>query len=100
MAQVVEIAERLDAGGRLGRLPVAAAEDAEVDAAAARVREQDRVLRRRKLVERLERDRLQRHGAGAQPRLGVLEPAVRVRAPHVHDAGSAVDVALLEREQL
>jgi hypothetical protein len=30
----------------------------------------------------------------------VLEPAVRVRPPHVHNAESAVDVALLEREQL
>ena len=51
-------------------------------------------------VEGRERDRLQRYGAGAQPRLGVLEPAVRVRPPHVHNSESAVDVAPLEREQL
>jgi hypothetical protein len=39
VAQVVEAAQRLDTGSLLGRLPVAAAEAAEVDPAAARVRE-------------------------------------------------------------
>jgi len=47
VAQVVEAAQRLDAGAPLGRLPVAAAEAAEVDPAASRIREQDLVLCRR-----------------------------------------------------
>jgi len=34
-------------------------------------------------------DRLQRHGACAQPCLGLLEPAVRERAPYVDDMGGA-----------
>jgi hypothetical protein len=44
MAQVVEIAQWLDPGLPLGRLAVAATEAAKVNAAAARVWEQDRVL--------------------------------------------------------
>lgn len=44
VAEVVQAAERLDAGAPLGGLPVAAAEAAKVDPAAARIREQDLVL--------------------------------------------------------
>jgi len=44
VAQVVEIAQRLDAGRILGGLPMAAAEAAEVDAAASSVRKEDRAL--------------------------------------------------------
>src|SRR6266702_6536463 len=80
VAQVIEAANGFDAGGDLGGSPVAAAEDAEVDPAAARVRDEDRVYRGRQAVARLNRLRLQRHRARAQPRLGVLDPAVRVRA--------------------
>ena len=54
MAQVVEVAERIDAGRNLRGLPVSAAEAAEVDPAAARVREQDWVLCGREAVERLD----------------------------------------------
>src|SRR5882672_41500 len=86
VAQVVKTTDRLNAGRELGRPPVAAAEDAEVDPAAARVREEDRVYRGRQAVERLNGLRLQRHRARAQPRLGVLDPAVGERAPHVNDA--------------
>ena len=53
VAQVVEAANGFDAGGDLRGPPVAAAEDAEVDPAAARVREEDRVYRGRQTVERL-----------------------------------------------
>src|SRR5947208_16949879 len=53
VAHVVEAANGLDAGGDLDRSPVAAAEDAEVDPAAPRVREEDRVYRGRQPVERL-----------------------------------------------
>ena len=42
MAQVVEVAERVDAGRDLGRFPMTPAEAAEVDVAAARVREEQR----------------------------------------------------------
>src|SRR5207244_5366588 len=61
VAHVVEAANGFDAGGDLGGSPVAAAENAEVDPAAARVREEDRVYRGRQPVERLKRLRLQRH---------------------------------------
>jgi hypothetical protein len=44
VAQVVEIAWRLDGCGLLGGLPVSATEAAEVDPASPRVREQDLVL--------------------------------------------------------
>jgi hypothetical protein len=73
VAQVVETADRLDAGGDLCGSPVPAAEEAEVDPAAAPVREQDRVDRGRQSVERLNRLRLQRNRARAQPGLRVLE---------------------------
>jgi hypothetical protein len=55
---------------------------------------------RAEAVERFERLRLQRNRAGTQSRLRVLEPPVRVRAPHVDDPGLAVDVAPLEPEKL
>ena len=100
VARVVEVAERLDAGRDLGGFPVAPPEAAEVDVAPTRVREENRVLRRRETIERLKRDRLQRNGTGAQPRLCVLEPTVSECPPHVHDTGGAIDVAVLEREQL
>jgi len=92
------MAQRLDADDCLGRLPVVAAEAAEVDAAAARVREEDRVLGWGQTVERVERDGLQWHGTVAQPCLGVLEAAVRVRPPHVDHTGATVNIAMLKRE--
>jgi hypothetical protein len=52
--------QRLDAGIRLRRLPVATTEAAEVDASPARVREEDRVLGGRQPVERLKGNGLQR----------------------------------------
>src|SRR2546422_7258029 len=94
------MAERLDAGRDLGGFPVTPPEAAEVDVTAARVRKENRVLRRRETIERLEGDRLQWNSTGAQPRLGVLEPAVGECPPHVHDTGGAIDVASLERKQL
>jgi hypothetical protein len=63
VAYVVEAANGLDAGGDLGGSPVPAAEDAEVDPAAAPLREKDRVYRGRQAVERLNGLRLQRHRA-------------------------------------
>ena len=78
---------------------MAAAEVAEVEVAAG-VREQQRaVFPRPQLVERLERDRLQRHRASAQPRLGLLDPSVRIRPSNLDDTGGTIDVALFEREQ-
>jgi hypothetical protein len=50
----MEAADRLDPGLDLCWAPVLAAEDPEVDPAAAHVREHDRVVRRRKAVERIE----------------------------------------------
>src|SRR5829696_1327787 len=80
VAQVVEVAQRLDPDGFLDGLPVAAVEVAEVEVAAARVREeQQAVLPRLEFVERLDRDRLQRNRAPVQPRLGVLDAPVRIR---------------------
>jgi hypothetical protein len=98
VAQVVEAAERLDTGLDLCPPPVLASEDPEGVPAAARVRKQDRVVRRWEPVERFERLRLERHRPRARPGLGVLEPAVRVGAADVDDAGSTVDVALLKSE--
>jgi hypothetical protein len=74
MAQLIEVARRLDPRGALSGFPVAAAEAAKVDPAAACVREQDLVLRGREPIERLERLRLQRNRAVAEPGLRVLEP--------------------------
>ena len=58
MPQVVEVAERVDAGRDLGRFPMTPAEAAEVDMAAAQVREEQRPFGCREAGERLERDRL------------------------------------------
>jgi hypothetical protein len=55
---------------------------------------------RPELVERLERDRLQRNRASAHPGLGLLDPSVRVRAPDLDDAGGTIHVPAFEREQL
>jgi len=52
------------------------------------------------LVERSERDGLQRHRADAALGLRALEPAVSECATDVHDSCLAVDVALLERHPL
>jgi hypothetical protein len=72
-----------------------------VDVASARVRKQQWTLSPRpQLVERFERDRLQRDRASAQPGLGLLDPPVRVRPPDLYDTCCPVDVAVLEREQL
>src|SRR5215203_6543902 len=88
VAQVVEVAQRLDPDRSLDGLPVAAVEVAEVEVTAAGVREEQRAaLPRPELVERLERDRLERNGASAQPRLGVLDPSVRIRPSDVDDTG-------------
>jgi SAM-dependent methyltransferase len=54
-------------------------------------------MRRREAIERRQRDRPQRYGTGAQPCLGVLELAVRVRPPHVHNSESAVDARAAAR---
>ena len=75
VAQVVEVAQRLDPDRLLDRLPVAAVEVAEVEVAATRVREEQwALIPRPKMVECLECDRLQRNCASAQPRLGLLDP--------------------------
>src|SRR3954463_15984560 len=101
MAQVVEIAQRLDPDALLDGLPVAAIEVAEVEVAAACVRKQQRaVVPQRQLVERLERDRLQRDSASAQPCLGLLDPSARIRPSNLHYTGTTIDIALFEREQL
>src|SRR5215207_7986449 len=95
VAQVVEVAQRLDPDCFLDGLPVAAVEVAEVEVAAARVREeQQAVLPRPELLERLDRDRLQRNRPSAQPRLGLLDPSVRIRASDLDDTGRTVDVAV------
>jgi hypothetical protein len=79
----------------------AAVEVAEVEVAAACVREeQQAVSSRPEFVERLDRGRLQRNRASAQPRLGVLDPSVRKRPSDLDDAGRAIHVAVFEREQL
>jgi hypothetical protein len=100
VAQVVEAADWLDPGRELCRPPVLASEDPEVDPATAHVRKQNRVVRRRQPVEGVERLRLQRDRARAQPRLRVLEPAVRVGATNVDGTKLAVNVALVEPKQL
>jgi hypothetical protein len=51
----------------LRRFPMAASEDTEVDPSAARVRKQDRIVRRRKPVKRLDRLGLKRNRPVAQP---------------------------------
>ena len=70
VAQVVEAANAFDASGDLGGLPVAAAEDAEVDPATARVRKEDSIYRGRQAVKRLNRLRFQSRSVltGADPR--------------------------------
>ena len=61
VAQVVEVAQRLDPGRFLNGFPMPTVEIAEVEVAAARVREeQQAALPRPYLIERLDRDRL--HG--------------------------------------
>ena len=80
---------------------MATVEVAEVEVAAACVLEQERAaLARPNLVERLERDRLQRDRASAQPRLRVLDPSVCIGPSDLDDAGGAIHVALFERERV
>jgi hypothetical protein len=101
VTQVVEVAWRIDPGRPLDRLPVAAVEVAEVEVSAACVRKEQRaVVSWPKLVEGLERDRLKRNSASAQPRLRVLDPSICVGPSHLHDAGGTIDVTVFEREQL
>jgi hypothetical protein len=101
VAQVVEVTQRLDPDRFLDGLPVAAVQVAEVEVAAACVREeQQAVFPRPRLVERLERDRLQRNRASAQPRLGLLHPSARIRPSNLDDTGGTIHVALFERKQL
>jgi hypothetical protein len=101
VAQVVELAQWLDPGCFLDGFPAAGVEVAEVEVAAACVREeQPAVSSRPEFVERLDRDRLPRNRASAQPRLGVLDPSVRIRPSDLDDAGRAIHVAVFEREQL
>src|SRR6266511_3928465 len=84
MTEIVNAAQRHDAHRNLGRFPVAVAEVVEVEVAAAARREEKLTLPvGSELVERCERDRLQRH-----------------RATDVDDSCLAVDVALLERHPL
>jgi hypothetical protein len=74
-------------------------EVAEVEVTPARVREeQQAVLPRPELVERVDRDRLQRNRAPAEPRLGVLDASVRIRPSDLDDPGRTIDVAVFERE--
>ncbi len=69
----------------------------QVKVGAAKRREQKLCIRTRgQPVERLERDRLQGHGADAAFGLSALQPVIAVRAPHIHDARNPVDVALFE----
>ena len=51
-------------------------------------------------VERLESDCLHRDRASAQPRLGLLDPTVRIRPSNLHDTTNTIYAALFEREQL
>src|SRR5207253_10312552 len=88
------------AGRDLSGFPVAPPEAAEVNVAITRVGEQNRVLRYRETIERLERDRLQRYRTVAQACLRVLEPAVRERTPHINDSEGTIDVTVFEGEQL
>jgi hypothetical protein len=79
VAEVVEVAQWVDTGRFLDRFPVPPVEVSEVEIAAEGVGEQQRaLLPRRQLVERLERDRLQRNRASAQPRLGLRTLARRL----------------------
>jgi hypothetical protein len=57
-------------------------------------------LPRRKGIERVERDCLERYGADAALGLGALDPSVAERTPSVEDTGVSVDIALLERDPL
>ena len=66
MAQVVEVAERVDAGRNQGQFPMTPAEAAEVDIAAARVREEQRPFGCKEAGERLERNRRIRRRAPAK----------------------------------
>jgi len=77
-----------------------ASEDPEVDPSSAHVRKEDRVVRCRQTVERFERLCLQRYRPRAQPRLRVPDAAIGVGAADIDDPGLAIDVALLESEQL
>ena len=57
-------------------------------------------LPRRKLLERVERDCLERHDTDAALGLGTFDPSVAERPPHVDDTSLPVDIALLERDPL
>src|SRR5207245_1916165 len=95
VAQVVEVAQRLDPDRFLDGLPVAAVEVAEVEVATARVREEQRAaFPQPHLIERLECDRLQRNRASAQPRLRLLDPSVRICPSDLDDTSATIDVAL------
>jgi hypothetical protein len=85
----------------LGGFPVAAAEVVEAKVAAAGRREKKLTLTvGSELVERCERDRLQRHRTDARFGLRALDPAVSEGATDVGDSCLPVDVALLERHPL
>jgi hypothetical protein len=83
---------------RWGRLPDAAAEVVQVEITAPwRRKQQRRVCSCRQPVERLERDRLQRHRAHAATRLGTLQSPVGERPAHIDDPRLTVEIAPLER---
>src|SRR5215210_1260600 len=101
MAETVDAAQRHNARRGSGGFPMAVAEVVEVEVTAAGRREEQLTLTvGSELVERCERDGLQRHRADAPLGLRALEPAVSERATDVDDACLAVDVALLERHPL
>ena len=97
--EIVDASQRHDPGCHLCWFPLARAEVVQIEVGATQRRKQQLGLSARwDPFERFERNLLQRHGADAALGLGALEPAVSERAPHVHDARLAVDVALLERD--
>src|SRR6266542_4920905 len=101
MAEIVDAAQRHDARRDLGGFPVAVAEVVEVEVAAAGRRDEQLTLTvGSELVERCERDRLQRHRADAPLGLRALDPAVSECATDVDDSCFEVDVTLLERHPL
>src|SRR5215211_8667196 len=101
MAEIVDAARRHDAHCDLCWFPVAVAEVVEVEVPAAVRREEQLTLTvGSELVERCERDRLQRHRADAPLGLRALEPAVSECATDVDDSCLMVDIALLERHPL
>ncbi len=99
MAQVVRSPQRLDPRCPLRGLSVLSAEVVQVQISAARRWKQEgRVWSRRKPIESVQRDRLQRHRAHAPARLRALQTSVRKCPAHIDDPRGAVEVAMLDRD--